>query len=326
MADLNVQTTEKTDLSPQMKIFYKGTLLDNAMPKLVHRQFGDKYPIPKNNGKVIEFRKFSPLPKAMTPLTEGVTPDGRSVKVTAETKQVQQFGDYIATSDILEMSAIDNMIVQNTKLLGSQSGRTLDSLCRNELAGGTNVIYAPKWDDGDEVFVEVLSRATLDATSKLTPDMCFRAAAQLQAMNTDTIDGDYVAIIHPYTAYDLMRNPEWISIHEYNATNYYEGEIGKIGNIRFVNTTEAKIWKDGTCPAGLAVFATIVLGAHAFAVIDIESGGLEHIVKPRGAGEDPLNQRSTIGWKSTDATKRLSEEYMVRIESLSSYSSKATAN
>jgi len=321
---LNTQTTELTDLSPQMKIFYRGTLLDNAMPKLVHRQFGDKYPIPKNNGKTIEFRRFNPLPKATTPLTEGVTPDGRNVKVVAETKVVKQFGDFIATSDILEMTAIDNMIVQNTKLLGSQSGRTLDSLCRDELAGGTNVLYAPSWDDGEEV--ETLSRATLDITAKLTPDLVFKASAQLQAMNTDTIDGDYVAIIHPYAAYDLMRNDEWIGVHSYNSQNYYEGEIGKIGNVRFVGTTEAKIWSGAGCPTGLAVFGTLVFGAHAFAVIDIESGGLEHIVKARGAGEDPLNQRSTIGWKATDATKRLSEEYMLRIESCSSYSGKVTAN
>ena len=324
MADLNTQTTLLTDLSPEMKIFYRDTLLDNAVPKLVHRQFGDKYPIPQNNGKVIEFRRYNPLAKAMTPLVEGVTPDGTATKVVAETKPVQQFGAYIATSDILEMTAIDNVIVQHTKLLGSQSGRTLDSLCRNELAGGTNVIFAPKVVAGVET--PVTTRLTLDATCKLTPDLIFRAAAQLQAMNTDTVDGDYVAIVHPFTQYDLMRNPEWIGMHEYKYQNYYEGEIGKIGNVRFVTTTEAKIWKDATCPAGLAVFATIVFGAHAFAVIDIEGGGLQHIVKARGAGEDPLNQRSTIGWKATDATKRLTEEYMVRIEHCTSYSATVAAN
>ncbi len=41
----------------------------------------------------------------------------------------------------------------------------------------------------------------------------------------------------------------------------YNGEIGKLAGVRFVETSEAKIWKDATCPAGLAVFATLILGA-----------------------------------------------------------------
>jgi N4-gp56 family major capsid protein len=59
----------------------------------------------------------------------------------------------------------------------------------------------------------------------------------------------------------------------------FRGEIGKLGNIRFIETSEAKIWKDSTCPDGLAVFGTLVLGAHAYGVTELEGGGLEHIVK-----------------------------------------------
>ena len=70
----------------------------------------------------------------------------------------------------------------------------------------------------------------------------------------------------------------------------------------------------------------LVLGAHAYGDTMIEGGGLEHIVKQLGYGEDPLNQRSACGWKATKAAKRLVEEYMVRIESCSSYSSEVAAN
>lgn len=70
-----LQTTGTEGLSAEMKTFYDGCLLDNAEPNLVHEQFGDEYPIPQGRGKVIEFRKFSRLNKAMTPLTEGVTPE-----------------------------------------------------------------------------------------------------------------------------------------------------------------------------------------------------------------------------------------------------------
>ena len=59
---------------------------------------------------------------------------------------------------------------------------------------------------------------------------------------------------------------------------------------------------------------------------EVTGGGLQHIVKQLGYGEDPLNQRSSCGWKATRAAKRLVEEYMVRIESCSAYSATAEAN
>ena len=155
----------------------------------------------------------------------------------------------------------------------------------------------------------------------------FKAAATLESMNAAPIDDSYVAIIHPFVAYDLMRCPEWVDAHKYaSPENIYAGEIGKIGNVRFVKSTEAKIWKGEGCPSGLAVFSTLVLGASAYGVTEVTGGGLQHIVKQLGYGEDPLNQRSSCGWKATRAAKRLVEEYMVRIESCSAYSATAEAN
>ena len=319
-----LQTT--ADLSDEMKTYYEERLIDLAEPRLVHDQFGDKYPIPANGGKVIEFRKYSPLAKALEPLTEGVTPDGNSLNVTAVTAEVKQYGDFIQLSDMLQLTAIDNNVVQCTKLLGAQAGRTLDTLTREVLNGGTNVIYAPKVSaEGAETPVN--SRTELDATARLTVDLVFKAAATLEAMNAAPIDDSYVAIIHPFVAYDLMRCPEWVDAHKYaTPENIYAGEIGKIGNVRFVKSTEAKIWKGDGCPSDLAVFSTLVLGASAYGVTEVTGGGLQHIVKQLGYGEDPLNQRSSCGWKATRAAKRLVEEYMVCIESCSAYSTTAEAN
>lgn len=320
------QTTGSAGLSAEMKTYYEKRLIDLAGPKLVHDQFADKYPIPKNGGKTIEFRKYSPLAKATTPITEGVTPDGNKLNVTGIQATVAQYGDWIQMSDLLELTAIDNNVVQATKLLGNQAGRTLDTVTREVLAGGTNVIYAPKVG-ADGAKTEVTTRSGLDATAKIDVDLIFRAARQLKAMNANKIDNSFVAIIHPDVAYDLMRSDGWVDVHKYaTPENIYEGEIGKIGGVRFVETTEAKIWTGDGCPSGLAVYATLVLGANAYATTEITGGGLQHIVRPVGYGEDPLNQRSSCGWKCTKVTKRLVEEYMVRIESCSSFSATAAAN
>ena len=316
--------TTDSNLSAEMKTYYEDRLIDLAEPKLVHDQFGDDYDIPANGGKVIEFRKYSPLAKALTPISEGVTPTGNTLNVSTITAEIHQYGDFIEMSDVLLMTAIDKNVVQATKLLGSQAGRTLDTITRDVLAGGTNVIYA-----GGRA-----NRAALTASDKLTVDLFNQAARALASQNADYIDDSFVAIIHPDTKYDLISSPAWIDIHKYaDPTAIYDGEIGKIGNIRFIESTEAKIWKDATCPVDgssnpLAVYGTIVLGAHAFGKTSVHGGGLQHIVKQLGSGgtTDPLNQRATVGWKAIKTAERLVEQYMVRIESLSSYSSTAAAN
>ena len=154
-AELNTNTTGASGLSDEMKTYYSDYLIDNALPKLVHDQFGQKHPIPKNGGKTIEFRKYSPLPKLTTAITEGVTPDGQSLNVSTIEATVAQYGGYVTLSDILLLTAIDNNLVQATKLLGAQAGSTLDTITREVLNGGTNVMFCPIiGEDGSETEVQ----------------------------------------------------------------------------------------------------------------------------------------------------------------------------
>ncbi len=334
-----VQTTlltgaegEKGNLSAEMKTFYDLTLIDEAGPNLVHDQFGQKRPIPKNGGKTIEFRKLTPLAKALTPLTEGVTPDGKSLEVSTVTATLNQYGDYITMSDVLDMTAIDNMVVEALKILGRQGGATLDTVVRNVLQSGTNVTYCPKVTvtNGVKTETAVTSRAGLDTTCQLTVDVVDQVVAKLRAQNAPTIGGKYIAIIHPYVAYDLMRDPEWIDVHKYaSPENLYEGEIGEIGGVRFVQTTEAKVYKGEGCPENLAVFTTLFLGDGAYGTTELSGGGMETIVKQKGSAgtADPLDQRSSVGWKAMKTAEILIPQYLVRVESCSKrFSSVAAAN
>ena len=323
-----VQTTLLSGLTPEMKTFYDMTLIDEAGANLVHDQFGQKRPIPANGGKTIEFRKFAPLAKAVTPLTEGVTPDGKSLTVTSVTATVSQYGDYITQSDVLELTALDNTIIEATKLLGKQAGSTLDTVVRNVLQSGTNVTYCPKIVSGAET--AVASRANLDATAQLTVDVVQQVVAKLRAQNAPTINGKYIGIVHPYVAYDLMRDPEWIDAHKYaQPENLYTGEIGEIAGVRFVQTTEAKIYTGDGCPSGLAVFGSLFLGDGAYGVTEVTGGGLETIVKQKGSAgtADPLDQRSSVGWKAIKTAEILVQNYIVRVESCSArFSATAAAN
>ena len=227
----DAQTNTTGTMSVEMKTFYEKRLIDQAEPRLVHDQFADYYPVPQNGGKTIEFRKYDSLPKASTPLTEGVTPNGQALNVTSITSDLHQYGGWTPLTDVLQMTAIDNNVVQATRVLASQAGRTMDSITRDVLAGGTNVIYAPKLGaDGTET--AVTSRKALDKSCTLTPKLFFQAAAQLGAMNADPIGDSYVAIIHPYAAYDLKTCKEFMEVHKYaDPDTMFRGEIGKLGGV-----------------------------------------------------------------------------------------------
>ena len=314
--DLNTNLTTSSGLSEEMKTYYSDYLIDNAIPKLVHDQFGQKHPIPKNGGKTIQFRKYSPLPKLTTPISEGVTPDGQSLDMSVIEATVAQYGGYVTLSDVLLLTAIDNNLVQATKLLGAQAGATLDTITREVLNGGTNVIFAGGKD----------ARGDLDATSLLMVEDVKKAVRLLKSQNAEQINGSWVGIIHPDISYDLTNDPAWKDVKTYSdPSDIYEGEIGKLYGVRFVETTEAKIWA-GAGNGGRAVYSTLILGDNAYGVTDISGGGLQHIVKQLGSAGtgDPLDQRATAGWKATKVAERLVENYMVRIESASTFN--PTAN
>jgi N4-gp56 family major capsid protein len=163
----------------------------------------------------------------------------------------------------------------------------------------------------------------------MTADLVKRIATKLKGVNAPKIDGCYVAIIHPHVAYDLMSDDEWMEVQKYaTPENMLKGELGKLGGVRFVESTEAKVFAGEGCPSGLAVYSTLFIGSNAYGVTEITGGGLETIIKQKGSAgtADPLNQRSSIGWKAMRTAEILVQPYLVRCESCSSFSATTQAN
>lgn len=408
----NTQTTTANvagnNLTPEMKTYYDRALIRFASPKLVHAQFGQKKPIPKGSGKTIEFRRFSPLAKAMVPLTEGVTPKGNALNVTTVESTVEQYGDYITLSDMLTLSAVDSVVSETQAVLGDQAGRTLDTVIREKINAGTNVQYGNGKADRSLL---VGGKAVYEDNDYLNVATVKRAVATLKRNNAAPFkDGCYVAIIHPDVANDLTNDPEWKAVKQnVDPKDWYNGVIGKIHGVVFVESTEAKIFRaddlrnaetlekgssetltvaavsptkeitlredlsesDATAlvgrsvqingfdyaiatvtageagsakltvqenlsdtvtedtiiyPAGAGaegrpIYSTLFIGQNAYGVTNITGGGLETILKQKGSAGtgDPLDQRSTVGWKATQTAEILSPEFMVRTETTCSY-------
>ena len=260
--EFNTNTTGSAGLSAENKTFWDKALITLAAPELVHDQFGQKRDIPARGGKTIEFRQFDPLPEITSALTEGVTPAGQDLTVNAMTATVSQYGGYVTTSDMLDMTALDPVVNEATKLIARQAGETLDTITRDIINAGTNVMYARGKTSGTANATPPTSRTTLGYTDggtnyNISVDDIKRAVRALKRQDAPTIRGDYVGIIHPDVVYDLMKDPEWLNPKEYVDTqDIYNGEVGKLYGVRFVENTRAKVFH-GTPLAGGKAYLTV---------------------------------------------------------------------
>ena len=310
------------DLTPQMRAYYTADLIDLADPQLVYSQFAVKQPIPANNGKSIEWHGYADLPEITEALTEGVTPDGLSLKQFDITGHVQQYGAYVSFSDMLLMTGADKNISAANKKLAAQMSLLYDKIDRNCVMGGTHVIYA-----GGKT-----ARSQLTTDDKLTVDLIYDAVNELQRRNAPKINGAYACVLHPDVAKDLQRSEDWKDMNKYSRPERFDsGYIGEIDNCRFYISTNAKIWgpgadkdaegKDtGKSGTDVAVYGCVFISEGAFGTTEISGGGLETIVKQLGSGgtSDPLDQRSSVGVKGTKGSVILINDYIVRVECSSS--------
>ena len=403
-------------LAPELKSFYDTELLENARAEMVYAQFAKRQPLPANHHGAVEWRKWNSFDRA-SKLTEGVIPTGQKFGVTTVTGTIDQYGTYTAITDKLELRAYDDVILGATEEMGASAAETQEKLIRDALLLGTNVLYCDNINAGTgQVLGTPTSCAEMAAggTAKnkydedytlgwslLTPSMVNKAVTVMKKNRVPRINGRYYAVVHPSVAHDLRQWEGWIEAHKYAAPEeLFNGEIGELHGVRFVETTEAKIFRGddlasssrtltasaaangsttvsfdgGTVAAGalvgryvlcggkrakvtantasqltldsavtladndviypgeggkdgLAVYGCLFVGKGAYGVVDL-SEGTEVIVKPRGSSgtADPLDQRSSVGWKGIHAAAILYDEYIVRVECGSSYSGEDKAN
>lgn len=316
MADTTVTTVPHA-----VNNFYDRTMLKAARPLLVHTRWAQVKDIPRNNTNVIKFRRYSLLSANTTALSEGVTPSGTQLEVTDVSATVLQYGDYVTLTDWLQMTTLDPILTETADLLGQQAGNSIDQLTRDVMVAGTTVQYASTSS----------SRATVTAAMKLTRQEVREAVRTLQnndamkvtrmvnpstGFNTSPLNACFVGIITENTLYDLKNESGWIPVQEYaSQSGVMEGEVGAMDDVRFVMTTNAKVFASAGS-GSIDVHATLIVAAEYYGISRISGASLKNIVKPLGSAgtADPLDQRSTSGWKASHITVRLNENFCVRIE------------
>ena len=281
------------------KTFYDRNLLETAKTQLCFANFAQKKPIPRNSGKTVEWRRWKLFdPDSVITLTEGVTPNSQDIGQTKVEAAVAQYGAFVEFSDLLELTAFDPVINDTAELLGEQLGIFADHLVRDVMAATTNKQIA-----GGRVATANLTSADILTVAEI------RKAVHTLKKNKARMFGNgkrphFVCICDPDATYDLQSDSLWQDVSKYsNAEQIYQGEIGRLFGVVFVESTEGLVsLHTATNPLNSTydVHHTLVFGADAYGTVDIDgSGAMEIIIKPRGSAgtADPLDQRSTVGGK-----------------------------
>jgi len=304
-----LNTTATGTLSAEMKTFYDRVLLERTLPVLLHDKFAQKKTIPMHGGKIIEFRKFSALPVATTPLTEGVPPLLKDLTVTAITATVAQYGDAIGFTDIVSTVTLDPILTETTALLGEQAGETIDELIRDVLAAGTTVLLSST----ASASANRAAISTGDIFSIAELRKCVRTMVINRAKK---IDGFYQAFIHPRMSYDIQATGEWVTANQFAQTGrQFDGSLGTLYGVKFWETDKAKVFT-GLGEGGIDVYSMLIFGQNAYGTIALDGHSLKTFYKSLGSAgtADPLDQQQSMGWKVAMGTKILNDAFMLRYE------------
>lgn len=307
---------------PNVNHFYVRDFLDRARENLVHDAFGQMKPIPQNNSDLIYFRRYERLAKNYTPLGDGVTPAGKQLSVTTIYATVEDYGDYVMITDKVLRETEDAIWAEVSDVLVEQANDSLDCVTREKLMLGSNVVYAGSSNtDTDEVAAnDKPTLANLQSISLLLRNANAKKITEFvrpdQGYNTTPVRPCYVGITSP-SAIELFKAlTGWEDAEKYaNMSNLLPEEQGRIKDIRFVETTNAKV-KEGAGTAGIDVYTLLVIGKNAYGVTLMDGMSTNIYIKlPSEAGaEDPIEQRASAGWKVSKTAKILNEDWMVRYE------------
>lgn len=296
-------------------------------PELYYDQFADVQATNATNpGASVKFTIFTDLAAATTELGEGEDVTPVAISDSQVTVTLKEYGNASVTTAKLRASSFLPVDPVAANLIGYNAGISIDTICRDVLQAGDNVIYATGGA------TDPSSRTTVNSDDTLAPADVRRVVAQLRGANVPTVGGSYVGFIHPDVSYDFRGNTDaaaWRTPANYvNPEGIYNGEIGMFEGVRFMESPRAPLFVNASNNSGssgtIDVYGTLIMGRQALAKA-ISLGG-EYGAQPSivyGTVTDLLKRFRPVGWKHFVGYGVFRQDALRRIESASSIGTNA---
>lgn len=329
--------TDYGDISPRTAAYASKDLLERAIPLMVLEKFAQAKEIPQKSSKQIKFRRYNSLAPAITALTEGVTPTGSKLTNTDVYENLAQYGDFVELTDVIADMHEDPVLKETMDLCGEQAALTLETLRWGVITGGTNVFRAGGAAARTGIaagYTLALQREATNALLRQNAKPITKIVTASPNYSTAPVAPSFVAVGHVDLETSIRKLTGFIPVEQYgNPGSAYEGEIGKVENVRYILTTVAApflgagdTYNASTAPYKYSVVSSankidvypiVIMGQNAWATVALrgKNSVTPMVLNPNTPrGGDPLGQRGTVGWKTYSCSKILNEAWMARVE------------
>jgi N4-gp56 family major capsid protein len=288
-------------------------MLRYAEDDVIFGKFATPYKLKSHEGNRYTWFRPQQIAPALTPLEEGLTPAGATLGFDMVTADAEQYGNFLLYSD--KVATLDELMLtdQGAMLLGKNMALTMDLLHRNNLnTNASTIIYANNR----------ANTAAITTTDVFTTADVKRIRRKLSRNKAPRLSGGaggsgrYVMVAHPDIEMDALSIAEFLQVAYYQAKeNIASGDIPPIFAIQVMFSTTGTI-KAASGASSQDVYRSYIFGEEAFGGVDVTDLKASMLYKPFGSGgtSDPLNQRSTQGWKDYCAQAILNGNWLVAYE------------
>lgn len=145
---MSVTTTSILPAPVQQSFNFK--LLAVPVPDMIHNVAAMRNKLPRNGGKTLRYRRYTPLNTALVPLgNSGVNPPAQNLTAVDIDATVSFYGTYLIINEQVTLQAQDPVLNEAAIRLGVSLRQTEDELTRNMLASTASFINCVGGVNGD---------------------------------------------------------------------------------------------------------------------------------------------------------------------------------
>jgi len=290
--------------------FFHRRLLKRPKPRFIFNNFGQVRMMPQKNTSRLAFRRQENLNSDPVVLTEGVTPSFDPVYNFDVEVELMQYGKVVALSDKVIIAVEDDTAVETADNLNQAMWGMLDKVTRDTLSSTASIIQCSNGVNGSTPTEVTQDDAEL-ALDYLYSNNAEKMTPVIEGVNrfgTAPIDEAYWVLSHTDMRSDWKALESFIPTSQYpGQTAVLQAEFGAIDEARLVLSSQGSV-NSGT-------YDNFFIGSGFYAHSGIDEVAAEMIIKELGQGDDPLNQRQTMGYKAFFGALILDDNFGVNLQS-----------
>ena len=307
MATTTTSTTNFSDLVTQL---VAARALEELRARAVHAMPGMYVPARFVKGtNTLRYARYADLAVSTATLTEGTAPTDDALTISSEFFTAAQYGATVAVSDLANLDSPHDLISIAAERVAYKAVRSMDHLVR-DVIHSTAQTAAVFGATASATLTQNTANSAVAAAGLLSGSFVKQMVTRLKAASVPQFaDGTYRCIIHPAQEYDLVSDTSvngWIESRKYvDNTNLLTGEIGMFAGVRFIVSSDAKVYATAGASSG-NVYNALFLGPDAYTIGDSQTLQ-SYFVAPGGDHSDPLAQKALVGYKMRFGTLLLDE-------------------